>query len=67
MLGPGEQRLFELLSVFTGIHVDAVEQVASDAGLSAMPGSIPLEALTSLLDKSLIRPSEARGDRPAGS
>ena len=62
LLDPAEQRLFELLSVFTGVRVDPLEAIAADVGEG---GADPLEALASLLDKSLIRPSDA-GDDIAG-
>ena len=58
---PAEQRLFELLSVFAGGSVEAVEAVA--AGLDEAAGTQldALDGLGSLLDKSLI--SAARRDR----
>jgi predicted ATPase/class 3 adenylate cyclase len=59
LLEAGEKRLFELLSVFGAIGIDAVEQVARDAGLLVDGGLDPIEALASLLDKSLLRFSEA--------
>ena len=58
LLEPGEQRLFELLSVFAGIGIEAVERVVDDVGLPGETGSAPLTALASLLDKSLLRPSD---------
>src|SRR4029077_7734008 len=61
---PDEQRLFELLSVFTGIRVDPLEAIAAEARLGE-GGADPLEALASLLDKSLIRQSDA-GQEAAG-
>jgi predicted ATPase/class 3 adenylate cyclase len=54
LLEPDEQRLFELLSVFSGATFDAVEAVAS--GLESMVGDTDaIDGLASLLDKSLIR------------
>jgi predicted ATPase/class 3 adenylate cyclase len=55
LLEPWEQRLFELLSTFSGTGLEAVEMVIgmanglNDAGVDAVDG------LTSLLDKSLIK------------
>ena len=63
LLGLGEQRLFELLSVFAGIGIEAVEQVANEAGLSAESGLAPLDGLASLLEKSLLRPTETGDGR----
>jgi len=64
LLDPFEQRVFELLSVFTGIRVDALEAIAAEAGLDSA-GADPLDALGSLLDKSLVRPADS-GDRSGG-
>ena len=62
LLDPGEQRLFELLSVFAGgISFEAVEGVAGglegldDAGVDVLDG------LASLVDKSLIRQVDQAG------
>jgi predicted ATPase len=53
MLDPGEQRLFELLSVFSGATFEAVEDVASRVkGLDEID---VVDGLSSLVDKSLIR------------
>jgi predicted ATPase/class 3 adenylate cyclase len=54
LLNPAEQRLFELMSVFAGCSVEAVEAVSAELDEAA---GTPLEAvdgLGSLLDKSLI-------------
>ena len=62
LLEPAEQRLLELLSVFAGGSVEAIEAVA--AGLDEAAG-VPLDAvdgLGSLLDKSLIRQAETTLD-----
>ncbi|HEV7810970.1 MAG TPA: adenylate/guanylate cyclase domain-containing protein, partial [Candidatus Limnocylindrales bacterium] len=59
LLEPAEQRLFELLSVFAGASLEAVEAVAA-----AVHGDVPdvtldpIESLGSLLDKSLIREAD---------
>ena len=52
-----EKRLFELLSVFTGATFEAIEDVAS--GMDGLELDV-LDALSSLVDKSLVR----RVDRP---
>jgi predicted ATPase len=53
MLEPGEQRLFELLSVFSSATFEAVEDVASRVkGLDEID---IVDGLSSLVDKSLIR------------
>jgi predicted ATPase/DNA-binding CsgD family transcriptional regulator/DNA-binding XRE family transcriptional regulator len=50
LLPPGERDLFARIGVFNGgFEVDAAEAVASDAGIEAM------DALSSLVDKSLVR------------
>ena len=58
LLEPAEQRLLELLSVFAGSTVEAVEAVA--VGLDEVAGTElnALESLSSLLDKSLVRQAE---------
>src|SRR5439155_14769903 len=58
LLEPTEQRLFELLSVFSGITLEAVEAVASSINGAHGTGIDPLEELGSLVDKSLIRPAD---------
>jgi predicted ATPase/class 3 adenylate cyclase len=62
LLEPGEQRLFELLSVFAGARFEAVEAVA--AGLNGHNGTQidALEGLASLVDKSLVRQAGSNGD-----
>jgi predicted ATPase len=53
MLDWGEQRLFELLSVFSGATLEAVEDAASRVeGLAEVDA---VDGLSSLVDKSLIR------------
>jgi predicted ATPase/class 3 adenylate cyclase len=64
LLGPAEQRLFELLAVFAGSSVEAVEAVAVGLDEAAGTNLDALEDLGSLLDKSLIRHIEtADSDR----
>jgi predicted ATPase len=60
LLTDREQTLFELLSVFSGADLEAVEEVAGALGL-AQPAEV-LEDLDSLCEKSMIRRAEgARG------
>jgi predicted ATPase len=62
LLEPGECRLFELLSVFSGAGLEAVEAVAGELDWLTETGGDTLDGLASLLDKSLIRkvdPGEA--------
>jgi predicted ATPase len=56
MLDPGEQRLFQLLSVFSGATLQAVEEVASQ--VEGLDDIDVVDGLSSLVDKSLIRCSE---------
>jgi predicted ATPase/class 3 adenylate cyclase len=61
LLDPGEQRLFELLSAFSGTAFEAVEAVASSIdGV----GADTLDGLASLVDKSLIRQADAGDGEP---
>jgi predicted ATPase/class 3 adenylate cyclase len=55
LLETGERRLFELLSVFSGAGLEAVEAVAEKLDWLTATGVDPLDGLASLLDKSLIR------------
>ncbi|MDQ1512615.1 MAG: hypothetical protein QOC59_457 [Microbacteriaceae bacterium] len=57
LLSIDEQRLFTLLSVFSGFTIAAVEAVAETAESDRAPGTAVLDRLTSLLDKSLVRPA----------
>jgi predicted ATPase/class 3 adenylate cyclase len=62
LLVPGECRLLELLSVFSGAGLEAVEAVAGELEWLTETGGDTLDGLASLLDKSLIRrvdPGEA--------
>jgi predicted ATPase/class 3 adenylate cyclase len=55
LLEPGEQRLFELLSIFSTARFETVEVVASAINqLSDLKVDV-LDGLASLLDKSLVR------------
>jgi predicted ATPase/class 3 adenylate cyclase len=59
LLEPGERRLFELLSVFSGAGIETVEAVAEELDWLTETGVDTLDGLASLLDKSLIRKVEA--------
>ena len=59
LLTPAEQRLFELLSIFAGASVEAVEAVGADLDDAAGTELDALDGLGSLIDKSLIRQLEA--------
>ena len=62
LLTPSEQRLFELLSVFAGASLDAVEAVA--VGLDDVAGAElnAIDDLGSLIDKSLVRQLDDEDD-----
>jgi predicted ATPase len=65
LLEPGEQRLFELLSVFSGGTFDEVEAVAGSLETIAESGVEPMDGVASLLDKSLLRrvePDDGQGE-----
>jgi predicted ATPase/class 3 adenylate cyclase len=59
LLGEEERRLFELLSVFATARLEAVEEVAERVGADIDV----VEALVSLVDKSLLRSTEAGGSQ----
>jgi predicted ATPase/class 3 adenylate cyclase len=61
LLEPAEQRLLELLSVFAGSSVEAVEAVATGLDEAAGIELNALDGLSSLLDKSLVRQADATG------
>ena len=58
LLEPGEQRLFELLSAFSGATFEAVEAVASGSDGLVGADIDTLDGLASLVDKSLIRQAD---------
>ncbi len=64
LLGPGEQRLFEILSVFSGISFDAVETVAAGIDPLRPAGIDTVDGLASLADKSLIRQADVGTGEP---
>jgi len=62
LLEPHEQAFFRRLSVFSGgARLDAIEAVCAEAGA---PGGAVLEALASLIDKSLLHRTEDAGGEP---
>jgi predicted ATPase len=62
LLGAGEQRLFELLSVFSGSTIEAAEGVVSLIKFSEDINLDVLDGLTSLVAKNLVR----KVDLPSG-
>jgi predicted ATPase len=63
LLDQAEQRLFGLLSVFSGCTVDDVEAVAGRMTAEELEGDV-IEGLASLVDKSLIRQVDRVGREP---
>jgi predicted ATPase len=64
LLEPDEQRLFDLLSVFSGTGFEAVETVAAELDrLTGAPLDV-LDGLASLVDKSLVRRDDAGAEEP---
>ncbi|HEX2159934.1 MAG TPA: adenylate/guanylate cyclase domain-containing protein [Actinomycetes bacterium] len=64
LLEPGEQRLFELLSVFSGAGFEAVEVVAAELDWLTETQVDILDGLASLVDKSLLRQADAEAGEP---
>jgi predicted ATPase/class 3 adenylate cyclase len=64
LLESGEQRLFELLSVFSGMTLDAVETVAASVDDLRETGVDTVVGLASLTDKSLIRQADPGAGEP---
>jgi predicted ATPase/class 3 adenylate cyclase len=64
LLDPGEQRLFELLSTFSGAALDAVEAVADNVNGHGGTGIDTLDGLASLVDKNLIRQADSEKAEP---
>jgi predicted ATPase/class 3 adenylate cyclase len=62
LLEPGEQKLFELLSAFSGATFEAVEAAAGSVNGCGGAQIDALEGLASLVDKSLVRQAAANGD-----
>jgi predicted ATPase/class 3 adenylate cyclase len=59
LLEEHERRVFELMSVFSGASLEALEEVS----VAAMPEVDTMECLASLVDRSLLRSEEAAGTR----
>jgi predicted ATPase/class 3 adenylate cyclase len=64
LLEPGEQRLLELLSVFSSAGFEAVEAVAGKVEWLSETEVDILDGLASLLDKSLIRQADPEAGEP---
>jgi predicted ATPase/class 3 adenylate cyclase len=64
LLAPAEQRLFELLAVFAGADVSAVEAVADDSGAVDDPAGDVLDGLAGLVEKSLLQRVDPPGGEP---
>jgi predicted ATPase/DNA-binding SARP family transcriptional activator len=64
LLQPAEQRLFKLISVFSGAGVEAIEAVARTASPLGETGVEIVDRLVSLMDKSLIRLAEPGDGEP---
>jgi predicted ATPase/class 3 adenylate cyclase len=64
LLEAGEQRLFELLSAFSGAGFEAVETVASSVNGRGGTGIDTVDGLASLVDKSLIRQADPGDAEP---
>jgi predicted ATPase/class 3 adenylate cyclase len=64
LLEAGEQRLFELLSAFSGAAVEAVEAVAGGVNGRGGTGFDTVDGLASLVDKSLIRRVDSEDREP---
>lgn len=58
LLDPAERDMFDLMSVFTGADLRSIETVATAVGVER-----PLDALSSLVDKSLVKSTEFLGRR----
>jgi predicted ATPase/class 3 adenylate cyclase len=65
LLDPQEQRLLELVSIFSGATFEAVEAVVAQLGPGVDDGIDAIEALASLLDKSLLRQPDSGDIDPA--
>ena len=64
LLQPREQRLFELLSVFSGAGLEAIEDVSGGVNPDGGTGIDIVDGLVSLMDKSLIRLAEPEDREP---
>ena len=64
LLEPGEQRLFEALAVFADADLRAVESVLAVVGAPKGSDVGIIDALASLLEKSLVRQVEVQAGEP---
>lgn len=64
LLQPAEQRLFEMLSVFSGAGIDAIEEVSSSSNPCGGTEIEIVDGVVSLLDKNLIRMAEPEDGEP---
>ena len=66
LLGPEDQRLFRLLSVFNGgFDLPALEAVAGHLDTAVPPDAFELlDQITALVDQSLVRQIERGADQP---
>jgi predicted ATPase len=64
LLAPAEQRLFELLAVFAGAEIAAIEAVADDVDAIDGVSLDVLDGLAGLAEKSLIRHIDVPGSEP---
>ncbi|HEU4671967.1 MAG TPA: AAA family ATPase [Candidatus Limnocylindrales bacterium] len=64
LLDPPEQHLLALVSAFAGASVEAVETVAAETLAELLDGRDPLDVVTSLVDRSLVRATPGRDGVP---
>jgi predicted ATPase/DNA-binding SARP family transcriptional activator len=64
LLQPAEQRMFELLSAFSGAGIDAIEEVSSSSNPYDETEIEIVDGVVSLLDKNLIRMAEPEDGEP---
>ncbi len=64
LLEPAEQHLFEVLAVFAGADLSAVEAVVTAIDVAPASGIDTIDTLGSLLEKSLIRQVEVSQGEP---
>ena len=64
LLQPGEQRLFEVMAVFAGSEIAAIEAVIADLGPIDDIALDVLDGLAGLIEKSLVRQVEEPGGEP---
>ena len=64
LLQPPEQRLFAMLSVFSGAGIDAIDEVSSSSNPYGGTEIETVDGVVSLLDKNLIRMAEPEDGEP---